>query len=506
LVMRNTKTLKFVTMVIALAVLAGSFFFPSQSVSIEASAADVLYGDVNGNGSVDSLDAAQVLKYDAMMITLDSAALTRGDVSGDGYVDSLDAARILKFDAGMIDSLDPNGSSTPVDGPINYDNMKGVWVDQFSAGSLFNNAGTQRSEESFRTLAAKMVDNLSRDGFNTVILQMRPNGDSLYPSEIYPPSPSVGVAYDGEFAYDPLEIFLEIAHAKNLSVHGWINPMRLMKTEQIVNVPTKYTLGEWYNDSEKNGTYIVAYDGYYYLNPAYPEARQLVIDGVMEMCKNYDVDGVHFDDYFYADINPESLNLAFDQKAYELYGNSAGTETNLTFRKDFRRQQVNTLVKDVYSAIHEYNDDLVFGISPAGNISTNTAGYLCADVRSWCSAPGYVDYICPQVYWSFDHPTYSSKFNNCVSAWANLCTSNSVKLYIGIPTYLASNSAPSGSDVGWKNYDDNIARMLDYVKLHNRSEGFIFFAYGNTYNLFTGGYATNYSKEIDNYIGKIKEW
>ena len=209
-------------MVIALAVLAGSFCFPSQSVSIEASAADVLYGDVNGNGSVDSLDAAQVLKYDAMMITLDSNALTRGDVSGDGTVNSLDAAQILKFDAGMINSLDPNGSTAPADGPINYENMKGVWVDQFSAGSLFNSSGAQRSEESFRTLATQMVDNLSRDGFNTVILQMRPNGDSLYPSEIYPPSPSVGVAYDGEFAYDPLEIFLEIAHAKNLSVHGWI--------------------------------------------------------------------------------------------------------------------------------------------------------------------------------------------------------------------------------------------------------------------------------------------
>ncbi|MBQ7048876.1 MAG: family 10 glycosylhydrolase, partial [Clostridia bacterium] len=402
------------------------------------------------------------------------------------------------------------GDSSGLYTPVNYENMKGIWLYQYTAyTSLFKDGTSQRSESSYRELVEQMINGLSRDGFNTVMLQMRPYGDSLYPSQYYSPSPYVisGTAYDGTnsaFAYDPLEVFLEIAHEKDISVHAWLNPMRLLTTSQLSAVNSQYVLKQWYNDSSKNGTYIVNVDGRYYLNPAYDETRQLVIDGVMEICEGYNIDGIHFDDYFYVSIDSESTDLAFDQAAFNLYGSSYGSASSLSVRKEFRRQQVNTLVRDIYSAMHEYNDDLVFGISPAGNIDNNQTGYLCADVKTWCSTPGYVDYICPQVYWSFDYSWDPAKFDICTDNWAAMCTTDAVDLVIGIATYRAENNATySSTDPGWYNYKDNIARMIKYVDAHAKAKGYVFFKYESTYDIYTGEYNTAFSQEINNYIGLV---
>ncbi|MBE6678785.1 MAG: PASTA domain-containing protein [Ruminococcaceae bacterium] len=394
--------------------------------------------------------------------------------------------------------------------PLNYDRVKGIWLYQYtSSTSLFKYGTNQRDEASYRTLVERVINNMSRDGFNTVYLQMRPYGDALYPSEVYPPSPYVcsGSTYNGSFTYDPLEIFLEIAHASDISVQAWLNPMRLMTTGALAGVDSKYRLRQWYNDSTKNGTYIVANSGRYYLNPAYPETRQLVVDGIMEICENYDIDGIHFDDYFYISIDSTSTDLAFDQDAFNKYGASYGSSSSLSVRKEFRRQQVNTLLREIYGSIKDYNEDIIFGISPAGNIDNNQTGYLCADIKTWCSTPGYVDYICPQVYWSFNHSWDQARFDICTNNWAALCTAPEVDLIIGMATYQGTNSASSsGSDPGWGQSKDNIARMLTFLKTHSRASGWIFFKYESTYNILSDGYSSECSQEINNYIGMIKDW
>ena len=397
--------------------------------------------------------------------------------------------------------------------PLNYDRMKGIWLYQYTTyTSLFKNGTSQRSESSYRELVQRVINNMSKDGFNTVFLQMRPFGDALYPSDVYPPSPYVtsSTSYNGSFSYDPLKVFIEIAHASDISVHAWLNPMRLMAS--MSSISTKYRLGQWYNDSSKKGKYIVnATDSggttRWYLNPAYPEARQLVIDGVMEICKNYDIDGIHFDDYFYISIETESADLAFDQAAFNQYGGSYGSAGDLEVRKEWRRDNVSTLVKDIWTAMHDYDDDLVFGISPAGNIDNNQTGYLCADVKLWCSTPGYIDYIAPQVYWSMDYYRDFAKFDICTESWTELCTSDAVDLVIGMATYRAENDASySSTDPGWYNRKTNIKDQLNYIKNHEKVSGFIFFKYESTYNILSSGYASDCSQEINNYIGLIKEW
>ena len=386
--------------------------------------------------------------------------------------------------------------------PLNYDRMKGIWLYQYNSGtSLFKTSGSQRSESSYRGYVETIINNMSRDGFNTVFLQMRPNGDALYPSDVYPASPyaSNSTGYNGSFTYDPLEIFIEIAHAKGISVHAWLNPMRLMSSSGISGVSTEFRLGQWYK--EKNGDYVVKYGSMYYLNPAYPETRQLVVDGCMEICKNYDIDGIHFDDYFYIVPDDElSTNLAFDQKAFNALGTSYGSSSSLDVRKEWRRDLVNTLLNQIYTDIKEYDSRIMFGISPAGNIDNNQNGYLCADIKTWCSTPGYVDYIAPQVYWSFSHSWDQARFDICTNNWAKLVTTDAVKLVIGMAPYR----------IGENTSKDNMARMLNFTKTHSDVSGFIMFKYESLYGtVYSSSYNSSnswFTTELAAMMPLVAEW
>jgi len=394
--------------------------------------------------------------------------------------------------------------------PINYDKMKGIWLFQYASGtSLFKSGGSQRSESSYRGYVETIINNMSRDGFNTVFLQMRPNGDALYPSLHYPPSPyaSNSTGYSGSFTYDPLEIFIEVAHKKGISVHAWLNPMRLMSS--ISSVSTKYRLGQWYQNSSTRGDYVVSYNGLWYLNPAYPETRQLVIDGCMEICENYDIDGIHFDDYFYIVPDDElSTNLAFDQKAFNALGTSYGSASSLDVRKKWRRDLVNTLLKDIYTEIKNHDSRIIFGISPAGNIDNNQTGYLCADVKTWCSTPGYIDYIAPQVYWSFSHSWDQARFDICTNNWSKLVTTDAVDLVIGMAPYRIGEN--TSSDPDWYSRKDNMVRMLNYAKQHTGVSGFIMFKYESIYaSVYSSAYNTSnswFTQEISSMIPLIAEW
>ena len=146
-------------------------------------------------------------------------------------------------------------------------------------------------------------------GINTVYLHLRAFGDAYYCSQLFPPAAAVG-------DFDPLPILLEEAHRLHLSVHGWINPLRLQNDAGMGALSDRYQIGQWYRDSQKNGTYLCKVGDYWWLNPAYPEVRQLIADGVAEIVQQYEVDGIHLDDYFYP-----TTETAFDAAAQ---GDAAG--------------------------------------------------------------------------------------------------------------------------------------------------------------------------------------
>ena len=191
---------------------------------------------------------------------------------------------------------------------------KAIWLSQFDMQPIYTNGNKQRDEADFRNRMVEVLDNVVSDGFNTVVLQLRPYADSIYPSDVYPPSKYAIGSYAGEFTYDPVAIIMELCKERNLSVHGWINPMRGMSEDEIKQVDDKYLIKQWYNDTAKKGDYIVFVNKNWYLNIAHPEVRQLICDGAAEILDKYEMDGIHMDDYFYPTTDP-----SFDQKAYTAY-------------------------------------------------------------------------------------------------------------------------------------------------------------------------------------------
>ncbi len=264
--------------------------------------------------------------------------------------------------------------------------------------------------------ANELMAELESLGTTDVLLQVRPFGDAIYPSALFPASETAVGSYNGSFAYDPLPILIDAAHSFGMKIHGWVNPLRLGTEAQLETLSADSPLGQWLGTDA-----IRMVDGRGYLNPAYPEVRTLICDGITELMQ-YDLDGIHLDDYFYPTTDP-----SFDETAYE----SVSGTTSLA---DFRREQISTLVKEMYARVKEADPDALFGISPAGNIE-NDEEKLYADVRRWGSEAGFVDYLMPQIYYGYQHETYP--FSETVAAWKSLCSSESVSLWVGIACYKA---------------------------------------------------------------------
>lgn len=382
---------------------------------------------------------------------------------------------------------------------INYDKVKAMWLSQFDLSGVYMSGSSQRAESSFRSLMGTILDNCVNDGMNTVIVQVRPNGDSMYPSEYYTMSKYVVGSYGRSATYDPFAIIIELAHARSLSVQAWINPLRLMTSSEITNVSTSYKVGEWYNSSTYNGKYVVLYNSYYYLNPAYDEVRQLIIDGAVEICTLYDVDGVHMDDYFYP-----TTDSSFDSAAYNSYTGSLSLA-------NWRRDNLNKLVSGLYSAIKAVDEDILFGISPAGNMSTVYSSQY-ADVYTWCSKTGYIDYICPQVYFGMLHSTQG--FGTCSSGWSNIVTNSNVTLYVGITLgkalngYNGTTDAYAGTTEGkyeWINNKDVIKSCLEYTRDNlDNCTGVAFFCYQYFYDPVSGTSVAGTAEERANFLPVLK--
>jgi uncharacterized lipoprotein YddW (UPF0748 family) len=198
-------------------------------------------------------------------------------------------------------------------------NIKAMWLSQFDLNAVYTDGGRQRAKSDYRVLIARVLDRVVETGINTVIVQLRPNMDSMYPSEICPMSKYVVGKYGLDAAYDPFEILLAEAHKRGLSVHAWINPLRGMLTDEILAISDQYRVRQLYDDPMTRMKVLVEHEGRWYLNPAYEEARELIVSGAREILLNYDVDGLHMDDYFYP-----TTDGSFDKVSYNRYIENGG--------------------------------------------------------------------------------------------------------------------------------------------------------------------------------------
>ncbi len=343
--------------------------------------------------------------------------------------------------------------------------VRACWV--ASVGNLDFPSDMGLSKQKLKAEIDKIVDQCKEFQLNTIFFQIRPMGDALYRSEIFPwsvyLSGTQGVA--PEDAFDPLAYFIKQAHREEIQLHAWINPYRIGSGAEVTNRLSSD------NPAVLHPEYTVkTAEGLYY-NPGLPQVRKLILDGVAEIAKNYEIDGIHFDDYFYP-YNGADFD---DRLAYETYGQGMSLA-------DFRRHSVDLLVKEVRGVMQKWRKDAQFGISPFGiwaNASSHKGGSqtsgmssysaIFSDSKKWVEE-GWLDYICPQLYWSFDHK--AAPFGVLVDWWDDLCRKNDTRLYIGLAPYKMGTDE-IGFDDG-----DLMERQLQYIAQKDSYAGHCFFRYG----------------------------
>ncbi len=331
------------------------------------------------------------------------------------------------------------------------------------------------NSDTLKSEALHILDYAKDTGFNAVFLQVRPTSDAFYPSKIFPWSKYLtgkqGTAPSGGF--DPLAFWVSEAHKRGLELHAWINPYRVTKRE---SGQPKHDLASLHssNPAVKNPSWVVKHsDGNLYFNPGIPEVRKLIVDGVVEIIDNYDVDGIHFDDYFYPD------NTFDDSATYKKYNTSNKS------LDDWRRDNVNTLIRDVKNAIKNTGKDYIrFGISPFGiwanksaknPLGSDTKGLESysshyADSLYWINNE-LIDYIVPQIYWNIGYSI--ADYQKLVTWWCNAVSGKKVDLYIGQAAYKAGNSDPSSPWYG----TTEIEKQMSLNEKNKDIKGSIFFNY-----------------------------
>ncbi|MDQ0196077.1 family 10 glycosylhydrolase [Paenibacillus wynnii] len=341
--------------------------------------------------------------------------------------------------------------------------MKGAWVStvyNLDWPSVSSAGKIDKQKAEFDSL----LDKLKSVGFNAVFVQVRPSGDSLYPSTIVPWSKVLAGTQGKDPGYDPLEYMVGAAHERGMQIHAWFNPFRATTDSSTTTLASNHV-------AKAHPEWIVNAGGKLYINPGIPEARQQIIDTVMEVVEGYKIDGVHLDDYFY----PSGVAFA-DDEAYRTYNS-----TTLTTKDNWRRDNINDFVRQLGEQIHAVKPSLSYGISPFGvwrNIKMDSTGSdtkagvtaydsMYADVRTWISQ-GWIDYVAPQIYWSLSFET--ARYDKLVDWWVNEVRNSGVKLYIGMASYkVGTDKSPE-----WQS-GLQIINQLEYNDLYKEVEGSIMF-------------------------------
>ncbi len=304
--------------------------------------------------------------------------------------------------------------------------FRGVWVSTVY-GLDYPSSPTVSSAD-LKSQADEILDNCQEMGMTAVILQVRPSADALYESSIYPWSKYLTGSQDKAPAdnFDPLSYWVQAAHARGLELHAWINPYRAAVSKSDYDSLSAASPVKTHSD------WVYEYNGSYYFDPGIPEVRQMIVDGVREILDNYAVDGIHLDDYFYP-----GQGGTYDDSTFAAYGGG------FTDKGDWRRHNNDLLIQSLYETVK--SEGKVFGVSPAGiwanksslALGSDTRGnqtYFSsyADTRKWVKE-GWLDYICPQIYWSIGYEI--ADYEILANWWADVVKDTGVELYIGMADY-----------------------------------------------------------------------
>ncbi|MBK0380247.1 glycoside hydrolase family 10 protein [Mucilaginibacter segetis] len=341
--------------------------------------------------------------------------------------------------------------------------FRGVWI-----ATVVNLDWPSEAGEPVYKQKKELIDQLNshqQTGINAVMLQVRPAADAFYAKSREPWSKYL-TGKQGQApspAYDPLEFAVEEAHKRGMELHAWFNPYRATFDNKFSTLSADHitrTKPEWF----------FTYGGIKLFNPGLPEVREYIVQVILDVVKNYDVDGIHMDDYFYPyQIRGQSID---DADAYAKYG---GDYDDI---RDWRRHNVDLLIHMLADSIHAYKPRMKFGVSPFGiwaNKSQNPEGSETrggssyyenyADTRKWIKE-GWVDYISPQIYWQIGYRL--AAFEKLLDWWSN--NTYNRHLYIGQAAYRYYESRSPA----FKNPSE-IPDQIRLIRENPRVQGSIFF-------------------------------
>jgi uncharacterized lipoprotein YddW (UPF0748 family) len=333
----------------------------------------------------------------------DFASMRRGLVHG---------ATFALFSAPIV------GTASAQEPPPVAREMRAAWIATVDNMDWPSRAGLSTAEQQRELIA--MFDRLVELRMNAVVLQVRPAADALYESKLEPWSEyltgTMGRAPSPY--YDPLAFAIREAHKRGLELHAWINPYR---SRYSMTRPVSAN-----HISKTHPSLVRRYGPYQWMDPGDPAVRAHTKRVVLDLVRRYDLDAIHMDDYFYPyketrRVRRKLQEIPFpDDATYRRYRRGGGKLA----RDDWRRQNVNLLVKELYEGIHEVKPSVRFGISPFGiwrpGNPPSVRGLdqyteLYADAKKWLNE-GWLDYITPQLYWAVDKP--QQRYDHLIEWWA----------------------------------------------------------------------------------------
>ncbi len=289
-----------------------------------------------------------------------------------------------------LPSLSEAGLKTGEHVPVShFREMRGAWIASVWNINFPSSPGS--SPETQKAELRRQLDRLQECGFNAVFFQVRPEGDALFSSQLEPWSSSLTGRQGQDPGYDPLQALIEEAQERNLEVHAWLNPFRAQAASPNLAPPHLATT---------HPDLVHPYGPYLWMDPGAKEVQQRLVDVCQDLVERYDLDGIHFDDYFYPYPDGKSFP---DDASWQEYRRGGGTMS----RADWRRDNVNRTIQAVDEAVESKADHVRFGISPFGipapEKPEGIRGFdqyngLYADPQKWIDE-GWVDYLAPQLYW-----------------------------------------------------------------------------------------------------------
>ena len=316
---------------------------------------------------------------------------------------------------GISETVKPNNAQATTE-------VKGLWVGypDFKALGLYN-----KSESAFRSQTKKLISKAKNYGTNAIYFHVRAFDDASWKSSTF--KPSKFLTSKSKFSYDPLKIFIEESHKEGMELHAWMNPYRISHNT--------------------------------YMDPAKASSTNRINKAINEVL-TYNVDGIHFDDYFY-----------HAKKSYKDVATGKTISKSKAPSAAKKRANCNEMVKSAYNTTHA-KPGVVFGISPAGNVENCMSGG--ADVKTWLSKPGYIDYIAPQIYWTdnWGKNGKTKMYSDRLKQWKKI-NKNNTDMYIGLALYRTGQKA--SDDKGWKKRSTNLRTQVKQLR-SNGMEGYILFS------------------------------